>query len=136
MGRHTFPFFRQMGCPHSLSSQMFFLPCDPAPGSATPHTCKRARTSFSVNMLHMLLVNPRVESSFGGGKRTSEFYYSSEHLQSIFRALVLEKTPVVLWAVSYAWEGQGSIHCLRGNLKRLFLPFDSSPFSSRDSKLG
>lgn len=71
----------------------------------------------------MLIVNPRVESSFGRGKRTCEFYYSSEHLGLYL--LVSEETPTVLWAVSCAWEDQGGLRCLWGNLKRIFLPFDS-----------
>ena len=46
---------------------------------------------------------------------------------------------MVLWAVSCAsgcWQGgMGWIYCLRGNLKSIFLPFDSSLPENRDFTL-
>lgn len=59
MGRRMFPLFRQMGCPYSQSSQILFSHYDPALSLETLHICKKARTSFSVNTSHMLIVNLR-----------------------------------------------------------------------------
>lgn len=69
----------------------------------------------------MLIVNPRVESSFGGSKGTCDFYYSSEHPG--LHLLVSEETPVVLWAVSCAWQRQGRGHSLpQGKSKETISP--------------
>lgn len=52
-------------------------PYSPTPDSETLHTCKKARTSFLVNTLSMLInmhighaCELQVESKFGEGKRT------------------------------------------------------------------
>lgn len=51
----------------------------------------------------MLIVNPRVESSFGGGKGTCDFYYSSEHLELCL--LVSEETQ---WCSGLSLVPQGA----------------------------